>query len=215
MFSWQRLCCFEGLWKHRWVNGDNYQEETAEVDKKTTRRVNQNYWYKKGIKHNKTNIKSLTFNLPLHAQRRKMQLRVKFQHFILRREIESLFYSFSYSLVIQSLFYLYFFCLPKSISVFFFTVMESYAAKSPLLEFVPESLLAGVLAGTGFMLMALVLLVGSACFVSRRRDRRRRRKKDNGNHPAMMIQLMFISDEEHLKYDHLFNTLLSHFIPQS
>ncbi|KAM4719190.1 protein turtle homolog A [Anableps anableps] len=64
------------------------------------------------------------------------------------------------------------------------TVLESYAATSPLLEFVPEPLLAGVLAGIAFMLLALVLLLSSACVVSRRRDRRRK-KKDNEPLPAI------------------------------
>ncbi|XP_054896299.1 protein turtle homolog A isoform X2 [Poeciliopsis prolifica] len=58
---------------------------------------------------------------------------------------------------------------------------ESFAATS---TFVPEPLLAGVLAGVGFMFLALVLLLGSACFVSRRRDRRRR-KTENEPLPAI------------------------------
>ncbi|XP_015257287.1 PREDICTED: protein turtle homolog A-like [Cyprinodon variegatus] len=64
------------------------------------------------------------------------------------------------------------------------TDMESYAADSRILEFVPEPLLAGILAGMGFMLLAMVLLLGSACVVSRRRDQRRR-KKDNEPLPAI------------------------------
>ncbi|XP_047228559.1 protein turtle homolog A isoform X3 [Girardinichthys multiradiatus] len=64
------------------------------------------------------------------------------------------------------------------------TGMESYAATSRLLEFVPEPLLAGVLAGIGFMLLALALLLGSACVVSRRTDRRSR-KRDNEPLPAI------------------------------
>ncbi|MEQ2278408.1 hypothetical protein XENORESO_017975, partial [Xenotaenia resolanae] len=62
--------------------------------------------------------------------------------------------------------------------------MESYAATSRLLEFVPEPLLAGVLAGIGFMLLALALLLGSAYVVSRRRDRRSR-KRDNEPLPVI------------------------------
>ncbi|XP_075312629.1 protein turtle homolog A, partial [Odontesthes bonariensis] len=59
------------------------------------------------------------------------------------------------------------------------TGMEiSNPATSRLLEFVPESLLAIVLAGVGLMCLALVLLLGPACVISRRRDRRRRKKKD-------------------------------------
>ncbi|XP_050928747.1 LOW QUALITY PROTEIN: protein turtle homolog A [Lates calcarifer] len=56
--------------------------------------------------------------------------------------------------------------------------MEIYPGTSRLLEFVPEPLLAGVLGGVGFMCLALVLLLGSACVISHRRDRRRRKKKD-------------------------------------
>ncbi|XP_034085345.1 LOW QUALITY PROTEIN: protein turtle homolog A-like [Gymnodraco acuticeps] len=56
--------------------------------------------------------------------------------------------------------------------------MEIYPATSQLLEYVPEPLLAGVLGGVGFMCLALVLLLGSACFISHKRDARRRKKKD-------------------------------------
>ncbi|XP_056259558.1 protein turtle homolog A [Seriola aureovittata] len=56
--------------------------------------------------------------------------------------------------------------------------MEIYPSTSRLLEFVPEPLLAGVLGGVGFMCLALVLLLGSACVISHKRDQRRRRKKD-------------------------------------
>ncbi|XP_044190144.1 protein turtle homolog A [Thunnus albacares] len=56
--------------------------------------------------------------------------------------------------------------------------MEIYPATSRLLEFVPEPLLAGVLGGVGFMCLALVLLLGSACVISHKRDQRRRKKND-------------------------------------
>lgn len=56
------------------------------------------------------------------------------------------------------------------------TGMEIYPATSRLLERVPEPLLAGVLGGIGFMCSALVLLLGSACIISRKRDKRRSRK---------------------------------------
>ncbi|XP_074545798.1 protein turtle homolog B [Halichoeres trimaculatus] len=56
--------------------------------------------------------------------------------------------------------------------------MEIYPATSRLLEFVPEPLLAGVLGGLGFMCLALVVLLGSACIINHKRDQRRRRKKD-------------------------------------
>ncbi|CAG11195.1 unnamed protein product [Tetraodon nigroviridis] len=56
--------------------------------------------------------------------------------------------------------------------------MDSYPVSSQLLEYVPEPLLAGVLGGVGFMGLALALLLGSACVVSRKMGRRCRRKKD-------------------------------------
>ncbi len=56
--------------------------------------------------------------------------------------------------------------------------MEIYPATSRLLEFVPEPLLAGVLGGVGFMCLALVVLLGSACVISHKRNQRRRKKKD-------------------------------------
>ncbi|XP_040915450.1 protein turtle homolog A isoform X2 [Toxotes jaculatrix] len=56
--------------------------------------------------------------------------------------------------------------------------MEIYPGTSRLLEFVPEPLLAGVLGGVGFMCLALVLLLGSACVISHKRDQSRRKKKD-------------------------------------
>ncbi|XP_047185471.1 protein turtle homolog A isoform X1 [Scophthalmus maximus] len=57
------------------------------------------------------------------------------------------------------------------------TGMEIYPGTSPLLEFVPEPLLTGVLGGVGFMCLALVLLLGAACVVSHKRNHRKRRKK--------------------------------------
>ncbi|CAJ1071293.1 protein turtle homolog A [Xyrichtys novacula] len=56
--------------------------------------------------------------------------------------------------------------------------MEIYPASSRLLEFVPEPLLAGLLGGLGFMCLALVLLLGSACIISYKRDVRRRKKDE-------------------------------------
>ncbi|KAE8284865.1 Protein turtle-like protein A [Larimichthys crocea] len=64
--------------------------------------------------------------------------------------------------------------------------MEIYPATSQLLEFVPEPLLAGILGGVGFMCLALVLLLGSACVISYQRDRRRRKKKDE--HPPAIYK---------------------------
>ncbi|KAM8828577.1 protein turtle homolog A isoform 2-T2 [Spinachia spinachia] len=54
--------------------------------------------------------------------------------------------------------------------------MEIYPATSRLLERVPKPFLAGVLGGIGFMCSALVLLLGSACIISRRRDKHHSKK---------------------------------------
>lgn len=59
--------------------------------------------------------------------------------------------------------------------------MDSYPVSSQLLENMPEPLLAGVLGGVGFMGLALALLLGSACIVSRKMGRRCRQKKDGKN----------------------------------
>ncbi|XP_069017973.1 protein turtle homolog A [Embiotoca jacksoni] len=64
--------------------------------------------------------------------------------------------------------------------------MEIYPATSRLLEFVPEPLLAGVLGGVGFMCLALVLLLGSACVISHRRNQRRRKRSDE--HPTAIYK---------------------------
>ncbi|XP_026153415.1 protein turtle homolog A-like [Mastacembelus armatus] len=63
--------------------------------------------------------------------------------------------------------------------------MEMYPATSRLLEFVPEPLLTGVLGGVGFMCLALVLLLGSACVISHKRDKRRRKKDERHQAPAL------------------------------
>ncbi|XP_061733052.1 protein turtle homolog A-like isoform X2 [Nerophis ophidion] len=55
--------------------------------------------------------------------------------------------------------------------------MEMYPLTSRLLES-PEPLLAGILGGVGFMCLALVLLLGSACLISHRRNLRRRKKNE-------------------------------------
>ncbi|XP_029024915.1 protein turtle homolog A isoform X2 [Betta splendens] len=57
--------------------------------------------------------------------------------------------------------------------------METYPATSPLLDLVPEPLLAGVLGGVGFMCLALILLLGSACVISHKRDQRGRKEADD------------------------------------
>ncbi|XP_054613252.1 protein turtle homolog A-like isoform X2 [Dunckerocampus dactyliophorus] len=55
--------------------------------------------------------------------------------------------------------------------------MEMYPSTSRLLES-PEPLLAGILGGVGFMCLALVLLLGSACLISHRRNLRCRKKRN-------------------------------------
>ncbi|XP_056147181.1 protein turtle homolog A-like [Lampris incognitus] len=55
--------------------------------------------------------------------------------------------------------------------------MEIYPSTSRV-EFVPEPLLAGVMGGIGFMFLALLLLLGSACVISHKREQRRRKRKD-------------------------------------
>nr|XP_057921149.1 protein turtle homolog A-like isoform X2 [Doryrhamphus excisus] len=55
--------------------------------------------------------------------------------------------------------------------------MEMYPSTSRLLES-PEPLLAGILGGVGFMCLALVLLLVSACLISHRRNLRCRRKRN-------------------------------------
>lgn len=65
------------------------------------------------------------------------------------------------------------------------TGMDSYPVSSQLLEYTPEPLLAVVLGGVGFMGLALALLLGSACVVSRKMGRRCRQKKDGKNHSSL------------------------------
>lgn len=48
--------------------------------------------------------------------------------------------------------------------------MESYLPSRLLL--IPDSLLTGVLGGVGFMCLALVLLLGSACLINHKRTQR-------------------------------------------
>lgn len=88
------------------------------------------------------------------------------------------------------------------------TGMEIYPATSRLLEFVPEPLLAGVLGGAGFMCLALVLLLGSACVISHKRDQRRRKRKDGKNAPHSRDSADTHFDELHHEYHHLFNKIL-------
>lgn len=66
--------------------------------------------------------------------------------------------------------------------------MDSYPVPSQLVDYVPEPLLAGVLGGVGFMGLALALLLGSACLVSRKMGRRCRQKKD-GTNPSSLQRI--------------------------
>lgn len=54
--------------------------------------------------------------------------------------------------------------------------MESY--ETSRLSRVPDSLLAGVLGGVGFMCLALALLLGSACLINHKRNQQRRRREN-------------------------------------
>lgn len=56
--------------------------------------------------------------------------------------------------------------------------MDSYPVSSQLLENVPEPLMAGILGGVGFMGLALAVLLGSACVVSRKMGRRCKQEED-------------------------------------
>ncbi|XP_061656089.1 protein turtle homolog A-like isoform X2 [Phyllopteryx taeniolatus] len=60
--------------------------------------------------------------------------------------------------------------------------MKMHPSSSRLLES-PELLLAGILGGVGFMCLALVLLLGSACLISHRK-KLQSQMKQNGPHPA-------------------------------
>ncbi|XP_010892221.2 protein turtle homolog A isoform X2 [Esox lucius] len=57
--------------------------------------------------------------------------------------------------------------------------MEMYPATSRLLEFVPESLLAGLMGGVGFLCLVIILVIGTVCIIGQKRAQRRRRKKND------------------------------------
>ncbi|XP_061115413.1 protein turtle homolog A [Conger conger] len=57
--------------------------------------------------------------------------------------------------------------------------MEVYPARTSVLEFVPEPLLAGVVGGVCFLFVAIILSLLTACVMSHRRDRRRRKRRDD------------------------------------
>lgn len=89
--------------------------------------------------------------------------------------------------------------------------MDSYPVSSQRLEHVPESLLAGVLGGVGFMGLALAVLLGSACIVSRKMGRRCRLKRDGKNPPPPTSRESAADthfDEVHHEYNNLFNKIL-------
>ncbi|XP_040052060.2 uncharacterized protein igsf9b isoform X1 [Gasterosteus aculeatus] len=57
--------------------------------------------------------------------------------------------------------------------------MEIYPLRPGFLEFIPEPLLAGVLAGVCFLFAAIVLSLVTACYMSQRRQRRRRKRRQD------------------------------------
>ncbi|XP_074526412.1 uncharacterized protein igsf9b isoform X2 [Halichoeres trimaculatus] len=57
--------------------------------------------------------------------------------------------------------------------------MEVYPVRPGFLEFIPEPLLAGVLAGVCFLFVAIVLSLITACYMSQRRRRRRRKRRQD------------------------------------
>ncbi|XP_048100518.1 protein turtle homolog A-like [Alosa alosa] len=59
--------------------------------------------------------------------------------------------------------------------------MDVYPVRTSLLAFIPEPLLAGVIAGVCFLLATIVLSLVTICIMSRRRDRKKRKRRD-GNH---------------------------------
>lgn len=85
--------------------------------------------------------------------------------------------------------------------------MDSYPVSSQLLENVPEPLIVGVLGGVGFMGLALAVLLGSACVVSRKMGRRCKQEED-GNPPRSRESGDTHFDELHHEYNNLFNKIL-------
>uniref|UniRef100_A0A8C5CCT7 Immunoglobulin superfamily, member 9b n=1 Tax=Gadus morhua TaxID=8049 RepID=A0A8C5CCT7_GADMO len=70
--------------------------------------------------------------------------------------------------------------------------MEMYPIRASFLEYVPQSLLAGVVGGVCFLFMAIVLALVTACFMSHRRQKRRikRRQGKDKNHGEMLMSLL-------------------------
>ncbi|CAL8249889.1 unnamed protein product [Boreogadus saida] len=57
--------------------------------------------------------------------------------------------------------------------------MEMYPIRASFLEYVPQSLLAGVVGGVCFLSMAIVLALVTACFMSHRRQKRRIKRRQD------------------------------------
>lgn len=87
--------------------------------------------------------------------------------------------------------------------------MDCYPVSSQLLEYVPEPLMASILGGVGFMGLALALLLGSACVISRKMGRRCKQKADGKNPPRSRGSEDTHFDELHREYNNLFNKILN------
>ncbi|XP_059921425.1 uncharacterized protein igsf9b isoform X3 [Gadus macrocephalus] len=57
--------------------------------------------------------------------------------------------------------------------------MEMYPIRASFLEYVPQSLLAGVVGGVCFLFMAIILALVTACFMSHRRQKRRIKRRQD------------------------------------
>uniref|UniRef100_A0A8C4S618 Immunoglobulin superfamily member 9 n=1 Tax=Erpetoichthys calabaricus TaxID=27687 RepID=A0A8C4S618_ERPCA len=60
----------------------------------------------------------------------------------------------------------------------FFKGLDMYPSRTTLSELLPEPLLAGVIGGTCFLFVAVILSIVTACAMNRRRERRRRKRRD-------------------------------------
>ncbi|XP_028313060.1 protein turtle homolog A isoform X2 [Gouania willdenowi] len=57
--------------------------------------------------------------------------------------------------------------------------MEMYPLRPSFLEVIPEPLLAGVIAGVCFLIVAIILSLVTACYMSQRRQRRRKKRRQD------------------------------------
>lgn len=57
------------------------------------------------------------------------------------------------------------------------TGMEIYPLGSSFLEVIPQPLLAGLLAGLCFLIVAIVLSLMTACYMNHRREHRHRKRR--------------------------------------